>query len=202
MSSLRRDLTTGAIAIVLLTLALGLVYPLAVTGISQVLFSHEANGSKVEVDNRVVGSKLIGQDFRGLPRYFQGRPSVTEYSADVTHFNDLGPNDRELSEFFEGELDAYLKRERRYDPGLTAAAVPVDAVTTSASGIDPHISEANARIQAHRIAAVRHVPLPRVLELIGGNTDGRFLGVFGEPGVNVLELNLSLDEELGRGSGR
>ncbi len=141
---------------------------------------------------------MIGQDFRGRPGYFQSRPSATEYSADVTYFNNLGPNNKELSEFFKEELDAYLKRERRYDPGLTAADVPVDAVTTSASGVDPHISEANARIQAHRIAAVRGLPLRQVLDLIDDHTDGRFVGVFGEPGVNVLQLNLSLDKEAPR----
>jgi K+-transporting ATPase ATPase C chain len=196
MNSLRKDLTTATIAIVLLTLVLGVAYPLLTTGISQVLFSNAANGSKIEVDGKLVGSKLIGQDFRGLPRYFQGRPSVTEYSADVTYFNNLGPNNEELSEFFEEELKTYLARERRYDPGLTAADVPVDAVTTSASGVDPHISEANARIQAHRVAKVRGLPLDRVLGLISDHTDGRFLGLFGEPGVNVLQLNLSLDKEL------
>ena len=129
------------------------------------------------------------------PAYFQGRPSVTGYSADVTYFNNLGPNNKELSEFFAEELKTYLARERRYDPGLTAADVPVDAVTTSASGVDPHISEANARIQAHRVAAVRGLPLERVLDLIDEHTDGRFLGLFGEPGVNVLQLNLALDKE-------
>jgi len=139
-------------------------------------------------------SKLIGQDFRGLPRWFQSRPSATEYSADVTYFNNLGPNNRELSESFAEELQAYLARERRYDPGLTAAEVPVDAVTTSASGVDPHISEANAWIQAHRVAAVRGLPLQRVLDLVGEHTEGRFLGLFGEPGVNVLTLNLALEE--------
>lgn len=194
MTGLRRDLTTAAIAIVFLTLLLGVAYPLLTTGVSQVLFPDASNGSKVEVDGRVVGSRLIGQDFRGEPRYFQGRPSATGYSADVTHFDNRGPNDRELSELFAEELEAYLARERRYDPGLTAAEVPVDAVTTSASGVDPHISEANARIQAHRVAAVRGMPLRRVLDLIGEHTDGRFLGLFGEPGVNVLQLNLALDK--------
>ncbi len=92
-------------------------------------------------------------------------------------------------------LDAYLKLEGRYDPGLTAADVPVDAITQSASGVDPQISKANAEIQAHRIAAVRHLPLSQVQSLIDDNTDGRFLGLFGEPGVNVLELNLALDKE-------
>jgi K+-transporting ATPase ATPase C chain len=198
MAGLRKDLTTATIAIVLLTLLVGIAYPLVTTGVSQALFPDAANGSKVEVDGKVVGSRLIGQDFRGEPGYFQGRPSATEYSADVTYFNNLGPNNRELSEFFEEELDTYLTRERRYDRGLTAADVPVDAVTTSASGVDPHISEANARIQAHRVAAVRGLPLARVLDLIGEHTDGRFLGVFGEPGVNVLELNLDLDREGAR----
>lgn len=193
---MRKDLITATIAIVFFTLTLGVAYPLVTTGVSQVLFPSASNGSKIEVDGKVVGSKLIGQDFRGLPRYFQGRPSATGYSADVTYFNNLGPNNRELSEFFAEELDTYLTRERRYDPGLSAADVPVDAVTTSASGVDPHISEANARIQAHRVAAVRGLPLDRVLELVDEHTEGRFIGLFGEPGVNVLELNLSIDREL------
>jgi K+-transporting ATPase ATPase C chain len=195
---MRKDLITATIAIAFFTLLLGLAYPLLTTGVSQVLFPNASNGSKIEVDGRVVGSKLIGQDFRGEPRYFQGRPSVTGYAPDVTYFNNLGPNNKELSEFFEEELDTYLTRERRYDPGLTAADVPVDAVTTSASGVDPHISEANARIQAHRIAAVRGMPLDRVLDLIDEHTDGRFIGLFGEPGVNVLQLNLSIEEEAPR----
>src|SRR4029077_13419911 len=194
MNSLRKDLTTATIAIVFLTLLLGVAYPLLTTGVSQVLFPNASNGGKIEENGKVVGSKLIGQDFRGEPRYFQGRPSVTGYSADVTYFNNLGPNNKELSEFFAEELQAYLARERPYNPGLAAADVPVDAVTTSASGVDPQISEANARIQAHRIAAVRSLPLQRVLDLIGEHTDGRFLSLFGEPGVNVLQLNLALDK--------
>ena len=198
MGSLRRDLITALSAMVVLTLALGVAYPLLTTGVAQVLFPGASNGSRVEVDGRVVGSELIGQDFGGQPRYFQGRPSVTGYSANVTYFNNLGPNDRELSEFMEEELDAYLRREGRYDRGLTAAEVPVDAVSTSASGVDPQISEANARIQAHRVAAVRGLSLGAVLGLIEANTEGRFLGVFGEPGVNVLKLNIALDEERSR----
>jgi K+-transporting ATPase ATPase C chain len=198
MNGLRKDLITATIAIVFLTLVLGVAYPLITTGVSRVVFPNASDGSRIEVDGKLVGSKLIGQDFRGLPRYFQGRPSATGYSANVTYFNNLGPNNKELSEFFEEELNAYLARERPYDPGLTAADVPVDAVTTSASGVDPHISEANARIQAHRVAEVRGLPLDRVLELIGEHTEGRFLGLFGEPGVNVLELNLSIDREAPR----
>jgi K+-transporting ATPase ATPase C chain len=197
MNGLRKDLSTAAIAIVLLTLLLGIAYPLVTTGVAQLVFSNASNGSKIELDGKVVGSKLIGQDFRGLPRYFQSRPSATEYSADVTFFNNLGPNSRELSDFFAEELAAYLKRERRFDPGLSAAAVPVDATTTSASGVDPHISIANARIQAHRVAAVRDLPLADVLDLVDEHTDGRFLTLFGEPGVNVLRLNLALDRGAG-----
>jgi potassium-transporting ATPase KdpC subunit len=217
MNHLRKDLITATIAIVLFTLTLGIAYPLVTTGVSQVLFPNASNGSKIELDGKLVGSKLIGQDFRvpaldrngkpildeeeepvlvADPAYFQGRPSVTGYSANVTYFNNLGPNNKELSEFFEEELKTYLARERRYDPGLTAADVPVDAVTTSASGVDPHISEANAHLQAHRVAEVRGLPLDRVLELIDEHTDGRALGLFGEPGVNVLQLNLSIDKEL------
>lgn len=191
---MRRDLIRATIAIVFMTLLVGIAYPLVTTGVAQLIFPNASNGSEIEVDGEVIGSELIGQDFRGFPRYFQGRPSATGYSADVTYFNNLGPNNEELSEFIAEQLDAYLKRERRYYPDLTAADVPVDAVTTSASGVDPHISEANARIQAPRVAAVRRLSLDRVLDLVDAHTDGRFLGLFGEPGVNVLKLNLALDE--------
>jgi K+-transporting ATPase ATPase C chain len=194
MSGLRKDLTTAAAAVVFLSLLLGIVYPLVTTGAAQLVFPGASDGSRVEVDGKVVGSKLIGQDFRGLPRYFQSRPSATGYSGDVTFFNNLGPNSRELSDFFAEQLAVYLKRERPYDPGLRAGEVPVDAVTTSASGVDPHISLANARIQARRVAAVRGLPPARVLDLVDAHTAGRFLGLFGEPGVNVLELNIALDK--------
>ena len=195
MNHLRKDLVTAILAVVFFTLLIGLAYPLLTTGVAQVFFPGAADGSRVEVDGKVVGSELIGQDFKGLPRYFQSRPSVTEYSADVTYFNNLGPNSKELSELFEERLDRYLKLERPYNPGLTEADVPVDAVTSSASGVDPHISEANARIQAHRVAEVRGLPLARVEGLIDEHTEGRFLTLFGEPGVNILMLNLTLDEE-------
>jgi potassium-transporting ATPase KdpC subunit len=194
MSGLRKDLLTATIAIVFLTLVLGIVYPLVTTGVAQLVFPGASNGSKVEMNGKVVGSKLIGQDFKGLPRYFQSRPSATEYSGNVTYFNNLGPNSRELSDFFAEQLDGYLKREGPYDPGLSAREVPVDAVTTSASGVDPHISLANARIQARRVVEVRGLSLERILGLVDEHTDGRFFALFGEPGVNVLQLNLALDE--------
>ena len=195
---MRRDLTTGLIAIVVLTLLFGVAYPLAFTGVAQLIFPGNANGSKVSVDGHVVGSKLIAQSFHGNPRYFQERPSQTGYNPSVTFFSNAGPNSRDAKGFFATHLALYWKREHRYDPSLTKAQVPVDAVTTSGSGVDPDISPANADIQAHRVAAVRHLPLSEVDELIDDHTDGRFLGVFGEPGVNVLEVNIALDNLGGR----
>jgi K+-transporting ATPase ATPase C chain len=212
---MRRDLTTSLIAVVVITVLFGIVYPLAVTGAAQVVFPNRSNGSQITRAGKVVGSRLVGQDFRVPvldkkgkpvvdkagkpvlqpdPRYFQERPSTaTSYAADATAFTNLGPNSSTARDTFKSSLDGYLALERPYDSGLTAGRVPVDAVTSSASGIDPHISQANASIQAHRIAAVRHLPLSTVSRLINDNTDGRFLGVLGEPGVNVLELNLALD---------
>ena len=163
---MRRDISTSLIAIVVLTVLFGLVYPLATTGVAQLVFPGRADGSQIERDGEVVGSSLIGQDFEGAGRYFQSRPSATGYSGNVTYFNNLGPNNKELSTLFADNLAAYLKRERPYDPGLERGDVPVDAVTTSASGVDPHISEANARIQARRVAEERGLELERVLELV------------------------------------
>ena len=191
---LRKDLLTGVIAIVVMTIVLGLAYPLAITGISQVAFKGSANGSKVSFDGKVVGSHLIGQEFKGK-QWFHSRPSATEYSGNVTFFGNAGPNSVEAREEYREELKGYVQLNKPYDKSLTREQVPVDAVTQSASGVDPDISEANAQIQAHRIAAVRGVPLVKVEELISQNTDNRSLGVLGEPGVNVLELNISLEEE-------
>jgi potassium-transporting ATPase KdpC subunit len=192
---MRRDLTSSLLAIVVFTLMLGLAYPLITTGVAQVLWPNRAGGSQVERDGSVIGSRLIGQDFEDDPRYFQSRPSATGYDAAGTYFNNLGPNNAELRDLFAQHLAAYLKRERPYNPGLSRSGVPVDAVTTSASGVDPHISEANARIQARRVAEERGLELQRVLAMVSANEDGRFLGVLGEAGVNVLELNLALDRE-------
>jgi K+-transporting ATPase ATPase C chain len=192
---MRKDLTTSLLAVVVLTVFLGLVYPLAITGISQVVFPGNANGSKLNFDGKVVGSSLIGQDFKGEPGYFQSRPSATEYSGNVTFFGNAGPNSAEAREEVREYMKAYLQLEKPFDKSLTSEEVPVDAVTQSASGVDPDISAANARIQAHRIAAVRRIPLTQVEGLISANTDGRSLGLLGEPGVNVLELNIALDEE-------
>jgi potassium-transporting ATPase KdpC subunit len=199
---MRRDLTASIIAAVAFTVLFGLVYPLVTTGVAQVLFRDKADGSRVEVDGETVGSKLIAQSFMRRkdpdPTYFQPRPSVTGYAGNASGFNNLGPNNKELSQMFRGFLDDYLELEGPYTPGLAEGDVPVDAVTTSASGVDPHISVANARIQANRVAEERGLSLDRVNELIDDNTDNRDLGVLGESGVNVLELNLALDEEAQR----
>jgi K+-transporting ATPase ATPase C chain len=192
---MRRTALTSLLAVIAFTLVFGLAYPLAMTGVSQLVFPGKADGSRVSIDGRLVGSSLIGQDFKGDPRYFQSRPSQSGYAADVTFFSNSGPNSVEERETVRENLAAYLKLERPYDRSLTRAGVPVDAVTMSGSGVDPQISAANARIQAHRIAAVRRLPLVKVEGLISDHTDGRFLGLFGEPGVNVLRLNIALDEE-------
>jgi K+-transporting ATPase ATPase C chain len=193
---MRKDIRGAVVAIVVMTIVLGLVYPLVITGIGQVAFPNAADGSTVKVDGKVVGSKLIGQDFSTGPnanRYFQSRPSVTGYAPNATFFNNRGPNQATLAVQQRRFVLDYLERERPYDPGLKAADVPSDAATTSASGVDPQISLANARIQAARVAKVRGIPVSRVRALIDAHTDGRFAGVLGEPGVNVLELNLALD---------
>jgi K+-transporting ATPase ATPase C chain len=189
----RRDLPTALIAVVAMTIVFGLAYPLAITGIAQVVFPGQANGSKVSFDGKAVGSKLIGQEFKGKA-YFHSRPSATEYSGDVTFFGNAGPNSAELRDAIRENLAAYVKLNEPYDHSLTRRQVPVDAVTESASGVDPQISEANARIQAHRVAAVRRLSLGEVEGLISAHTDGRSLGVLGEPGVNVLQLNIALEE--------
>jgi K+-transporting ATPase ATPase C chain len=197
--TLRRDIVTSAIGILVLTLFLGVLYPLLITAVSQVTFPGNANGQRVYVDGKLVGSKIIGQNFGANPRYFQSRPSATTPpgNAAATTFSNLGPNNVATERAIAADIKSYLKLNAPYDPGLTAARVPVDAANTSASGIDPDISVANADIQAHRIAAVRHLPMSTVLRLISQNTAGRGLGFSGEPGVDVLDLNLALDRLTG-----
>jgi K+-transporting ATPase ATPase C chain len=189
---MRKDLISSLVAVVALTAIFGLAYPLAVTGISQVAFPGRADGSQVEHDGKVVGSRLIGQDFSKDGSLFQTRPSPTGDNPAGTAFSNLGPNSKDLRDAIVKNADAYLERERPYDRGLTRAAIPADAVQTSASGVDPQISVANARIQSNRVAARTGIPKARVLRLVKENTDDRALGVFGEPGVNVLDLNLAI----------
>ena len=212
---MKRDLITSAIGIVVLTLFLGVLYPLVVTGVGQLAFPGNANGQKVYVNGKLVGSKIIGQQFQTQvvkngkpqvdkngnpvttpdPKYFQSRPSATvpAYNAAGTAFSNLGPNNVTTEQAIAANMAAYLTLEKPYDPTLTKGTIPVDAANNSASGIDPDISPANADIQAHRIAAVRHLQLPQVMSLVSKYTHGRGLGFSGEPGVNVLELNLALN---------
>ena len=188
---LTTDLRTSVIAIVLMTVVLGIAYPLVITGVAQVVAPGKADGSLVAVGGKVVGSRLIARASSAAAD-FQPRPSATGYSASATSFANRGPNSAAARFFYRDQLAAYLERNGAYDPGLARAGVPVDAVTASASGVDPDISQANAAIQARRVAAMRKLPLARVQQLVRDHTDGRFLGLIGEPGVNVLELNLAL----------
>jgi potassium-transporting ATPase KdpC subunit len=214
---MKRDIITSAIGIIVLTLLFGIVYPLAVTGVSQVAFPGNANGQKVYVHGKLVGSKIIGQNFGTVvigkngkpemqngnpvtapdPRYFQTRPSATAPAdnAAATTFSNLGPNSKATLTEIQGNIQTYIGLNGKYYPGgLTAGKVPVDAANSSASGIDPDISVRNADIQAYRVAAVRGIPLTTVMKLVSKYTHGRGLGFSGEPGVTVLELNLALDQ--------
>jgi K+-transporting ATPase ATPase C chain len=168
------------------------------TGIARVFYADQADGSLVRLNGRVVGSSLAGQVFTS-PAYFHTRPSATTppYNPSATTFANLGPDNLSLQKAVNGYIADAMTLERPYNPGLRVGDLPVDMVTTSASGIDPDISPANARLQANRVAAVRRLPLPVVLRLVSRNTDDRSLGFLGEPGVNVLMLNLALDRVAG-----
>ena len=194
-----RSIVSSLLAIVVLTLVFGFAYPAVMTGFAQVAFKHQADGSLITGDGKVVGSRLAAQGFSGA-RYFHERPSATSpaYNAGGTTFANLGPTNQQLATEIRQRAAAILKLEGPYNPGLTVHDIPVDAVTTSGSGIDPDISPAYAALQSRRIAAVRHLPLATVRKLISENTTGRSWGFFGEPGVNVLELNLALDSLGGK----
>jgi K+-transporting ATPase ATPase C chain len=194
-----RTVVRTIVGVVVLTVAFGLIYPFVMTGIAQVAFKDKANGSLITVNGRVVGSKLAAQEFT-KPQYFHERPSATvpAYNAAGTTFSNFGPTSPELRDQVKKQIAAIMKLEGPYNPGLTVGDIPVDAVTTSGSGIDPDISPAYAHLQAPRIASVRGIPLGTVEQLISDSTDGRSLGFLGEPGVNVLELNLALDKLGGK----
>jgi K+-transporting ATPase ATPase C chain len=194
-----KNVASSAIAIVLITAFFGFAYPAVMTAFGQVAFTHQANGSLIKVNGKVIGSKLAAQPFTS-PRYFQERPSATNpaYNAGGTTFSNLGPTNPDLAKLVHQQAEAILRLERPYNPSMTTRDIPVDAVTPSGSGIDPDISPAYAALQSHRVAAVRHLPLATVQKLIRQSTDGRSWGFFGEPGVNVLKLNLALDQLGGK----
>jgi K+-transporting ATPase ATPase C chain len=188
---MRRQLLTGLLMTVCLTVVLGVGYPLVVTGISQVAFHGRANGSVVDNNGTAVGSSLIGQNFSD-PKYFQPRPSAAGDGYDTTKSggSNLGPSNTTLIDDVNQRVADYRKLNGLADD----VSVPVDAVTASGSGLDPDISIANARLQAPRVAKVRGIPTDTVQNLVDQHTQGRDLGFLGEPTVNVLELNLALDQ--------
>jgi K+-transporting ATPase ATPase C chain len=184
------ELKPALLMLALLTVLTGGVYPLLVTGIAQGLFPHQANGSLIEQNGKVVGSELIGQPFSD-PKYFWGRPSATgpvPYNAGASSGSNLGPLDPAL----EVAVKARIAALKASDPANTAP-IPVDLVTASGSGLDPHISPAAARRQALRIARLHGLSETEVMQLIDAHTQGRQLGLLGEPRVNVLALNLALE---------
>jgi K+-transporting ATPase ATPase C chain len=190
--SMVTHLRTAILMVVVLTILLGIIYPLVMTGIAQVLFPSQANGSLVrDTSGNVIGSAILGQNFT-QPQYFHPRPSAAGsdgYDATASGGSNLGPTNQKLIDAVKDRTDAY-----RQENGLAAdAPVPVDAVTTSASGLDPDISPANALLQANRVAQARGLSVDQVRSLVNQYTEGRTLFVLGEPRVNVLKLNLALD---------
>ncbi len=187
-------------ATVVLTVITGIIYPIAVWGIAQVIFPRQAGGSIVVAGDKVAGSSLIGQNFSS-PRYFQSRPSAAGdkgYAADNSGGSNLGPTNTALIDAVKLRLKNFVES----NPGTDAHQVPIDLVTASASGLDPEISPAAADLQVARVAHARGLSEDQVRQLIADNTRQRAAGIFGEPGVNVLLLNLALDRAAGSHSAR
>jgi len=191
MNVLRRQMLPALLMMVVFTVGLGLLYPLAVTGVAQATMSDKADGSLVKIDGKVVGSSLIGQNF-AAPKYFHPRPSAAGtdgYDGLSSAGSNLGPSSQDLLDSVGQRVDAYREENGLADD----AAVPADAVTASGSGLDPHISVANAKLQVPRVAKERGLSDSKVLDLIDAHTDDPSLGFLGQPGVNVLGLNVALD---------
>ena len=190
---MRTQLRPALVVLVTLTFITGFLYPLVITGLAQMLFPHQANGSLILVDGKPVGSSLIGQPF-DAPKYFWGRPSATSpfpYNAAASSGSNLGPTNQSLIKAVQARVDA-LKAADPDNP----LPLPVDLVTASASGLDPHISPASAEYQMRRVARIRGMEEAVVRQLVSQHTEGRQLGILGEPRVNVLALNLALDTHV------
>lgn len=170
-------------AFIIFSVLLGLVYPLAITGIAQVAFPQKANGSLIVENNQAIGSSLIGQKFN-KPEYFNSRPSAVDYNAAGSGASNLGPSSKKLADRVKADIAK----------SNLGANIPADAVLTSASGLDPHITIENAKLQAQRIAKIRGLQISKLDELISNNTDSEFLGIWGQEGVNVLKLNIALEK--------
>jgi K+-transporting ATPase ATPase C chain len=188
-----RNVLRALLAVIVLGVLTGLVYPLVITGVAQLALDDMADGSLVRIEDRVVGSTSIGQPWEGT-EWFHGRPSAVDYDAAASSGSNLGPTSQELADLVQEQIDGVLELEGPYMPDLTAADIPADLVTASSSGLDPHIAVASAALQAPRIAEVRGLSAEEVRRLIDRHTQGRVLGFMGEPRVNVLELNLALEE--------
>ena len=185
-----KELRPAILITIVLTILTGIAYPLAMTGVGQALFHKQANGSLIVRDGKVIGSEIIGQNFT-KPEYFHPRPSQNTYDAANSGGSNLGPTNPALADRLKKDADAF----RKDNPDFTGP-IPADAITASASGLDPDITPANASAQAARVAKARGASLDTVQNLIAANTQGRDLGVLGEPRINVLKLNLALDSAV------
>jgi len=190
---MKKNLVTAVLMTIATTILLGIIYPLVVTGLAQVLFHDKANGQLIEANGKIIGSRIIGQAFSG-PGYFHGRPSAVSYDAANSNGSQLGPTNKKLIDRVQGDMTT-LQGESPNVP------VPIDLVTASASGLDPEISPAAAAFQLPRVASARKIPETQVIQLVAEHTEGRTLGLLGEPRVNVLQLNLDLDRRFGVAAG-
>jgi K+-transporting ATPase ATPase C chain len=186
---MKKNLVTAVLMTIATTILLGIIYPLVVTGLAQVLFHDKANGQLIEANGKIVGSRIIGQAFSG-PGYFHSRPSAVSYDATNSNGSQWGPTNQKLIDRVKGDV-ATLHAENPDVP------IPVDMVTASASGLDPEITPAGAEFQIHRVALERKATEGEIARLVSEHTAGRTLGLLGEPRVNVLELNLALDARYG-----